>query len=127
VNTHEPYERLTQPPAAPSQLPTRGEPEVAALAVHQDPSLAAEPPKEAEAAEQSRASIVWVRPADLITTVGASRLRQSADAQADLVRRYRRAPLTAVSRLRGRVTRSSIARTDPAVRTSTPPEEGLQL
>lgn len=94
------------------------------LAVHKDPSLPAEPAASAEASEQPRASIAWVRPTDLIPSVGSAPLRQAADAQADVVRRYRRAPLTAVSRLRGRVSRASIARPDPAVRTST---EGVEL
>jgi len=128
VNTPEPYERRTDVTGAEAPgLATGGAPDVAALAVHKDPSLQAEKTALAEAGEQPRASIAWVRPTDLVTSVGAARLRQAADAQADLVRRSRRAPVTAASRLRGRVTRSSIARPDPAVRTSTPPEEGLQL
>jgi hypothetical protein len=126
VNTPESYERRTDPSHAQPEPPA-GASEVAALAVHKDPSLHAEETASAEASEQPRASIAWVRPTELPTSAGSGRLRHAADAQADVVRRYRRAPLTAASRFRGRVSRSSIVGSDPAARTSTSPTEGVEL
>jgi hypothetical protein len=126
VNTPEPYERRTDPSHAQPEPPP-GASEVAALAVHKDPSLHAEQSASADSGEQAGRSIAWIRPADLIASAGSGRLRHAADAQADVVRLYRRAPLTAVSRFRGRVSRSSIVRSDPAIRTSTSPTEGVEL
>jgi hypothetical protein len=126
VNTGEPYERRADRTVRESPAPS-GAPAVAALAVRQDSSLADEPTGIAETSAQAHASIVWVRPTDVITTYGAARLRRAVDGQAEVVGRYRRAPLTAASSLGGRISRSAIARTEPAVRTPTSPSEGVQL
>jgi hypothetical protein len=124
VNNPEPYEHRTDR-TAPEPTPAAA-PETAALAVHRDPSLAI-PNGSASSAELAHGSIVWVRPTDLITTQGALRLRRVVDAQADAVRRTRRVPLTAASRLRSRISRSAIAAAEPAVRTSATGSEGVQL
>jgi hypothetical protein len=126
VNTPESYERRIEPTGAKPEPPAAAQ-EVAALAVHRDPSLSAGQEASPEADRLQRASIAWVRPTDLLTSVGAARLRQAADAQADVVRRSRRAPLMAVSRLRGRVSHSSIARPEPAAPTPTSPANGIEL
>lgn len=126
MNTPESYERRTETTGATSE-PLTGAQEVAALAIHKDPSLPAGQNVSPEADGSERASIAWVRPTDLLTSVGAARIRQAADAQADVVRRSRRAPLTAATRLRGRASHSSIARSEPAVSTPTSPANGIEL
>ena len=90
MNTPEPYARRNDTVAKPE--PPAGAQEVAALAVHEDPSLPAGQAASTEGDRPQRASITWVRPTDLLMSVGAARLRQAADAQADAVRRSRRAP-----------------------------------
>jgi hypothetical protein len=126
MNTPEPYERRNDLPVAKPEPPA-GAQEVAALAVHEDPSLPTGQAASLEGNRPQRASITWVRPTDLLTSVGAARLRQAADAQAHAVRRSRRAPLIAVSRLRRRVSHSSIARLEPAVPTTASPANGIEL
>lgn len=126
MNTPEPYERRADS-AVEKPEPSAGAQEVAALAVHEDPSLSAGQAASPEVDGSQRASIAWVRPTDLLTSVGAARLRQAADAQVDVVRRSRRAPLITVSRLRARVSHSSIARPEPAVRTPTSTANGIEL
>jgi hypothetical protein len=125
VNTAEPYERRTDRTVPESPAPSSA-PGAAALAVHQDPSLSESTPS-VPTGEQAHGSIVWLRPTDLVTIRGAAQLRGAVDAGTDAVRRSRRAPLTVASRLRGRISRSAIARTEPTVRTSIPPSEGVQL
>jgi hypothetical protein len=126
VNTPEPYERRNEFTDAKPE-PLTGAQEVAALAVHEDPSLPVGQAASPEGDRSQRASITWVRPTDLLASVGAARLRQAADAQADAVHRSRRAPLIAVSRLRARVSHSLIARPEPAVPTTASPANGVEL
>jgi hypothetical protein len=126
VNTPEPYERWNEVTVAKLEPPA-GAQEVAALAVHEDPSLPVRQASPPEGDRSQPASITWVRPTDLLTSVGAARLRQAADARADAIRRSRRAPLIAVSRLRRRVSHSSIARPEPAVPTTASPANGIEL
>jgi hypothetical protein len=126
VNTPESYERRSEIAVAKPEPPA-GAQEVAALAVHEDPSLPGGQAASPEDDRSERASIAWVRPTDLLTSVGAARLRHAADAQADAVRRSRRAPLIAVSPLRRRVSHSSIARPEPAVPTTAAPANGIEL
>ena len=126
MNTPEPYERRNDFTFAKPEPPA-GAHELAALAVHKDPSLPAGQAASPGGDRSQRASITWVRPTDLLTSVGAARLRQAADAQADAVRRSRRAPLIAVSRLRRRVSQSAIARPEPAVPTTASPANGIEL
>lgn len=126
MNTPESYERRSEPTAAVPAPPV-GVQGVDALAVHQDPSLPAGQAASPQAGRLPRASIDWVRPTDLLMSVGAARLGQVADAQAAVLRRSRRAPLMAVSRLRGRTSRSSIARPGPAGPTPTSLTNGVEL
>ena len=126
MNTPEPYERRKDRPVAKSEPPA-GAHQVAALAVYEDPSLTVGQATSPAGNRSQRASITWLRPTDLLTSIGAARLRQAADAQADAVRRSRRAPLIAVSRLRRRVSHSSIARPAPAVPTTASPGNGIEL
>ena len=125
MNTPEPYERRNEFTVAKPEPPA-GAHEVAALAVYEDASLPAGQAASPEGDRSQRASITWVRPTDLLASVGAARLRQAADAQ-DVVRRSRRAPLIAVSRLRRRVSHFSIARPEPAVPTTASPANGIEL
>ena len=126
MNTPKSYERRNEIAVAEPEPPA-GAQEVAALAVYEDPSLPGGQAASSKGDRSQRASITWVRPTDLLTSVGAARLRQAADAQADAVRRSRRAPLIAVSRLRRRVSHSSIARPEPAVSTTASPANGIEL
>jgi hypothetical protein len=126
VKTPEPYERRNDLTIAKPEPPT-GAQEVAALAVHEDPSLPAGQAASPEGDRSQRGSITWVRPTYLLSSVGAARLRQAEDAQDDAVRRSRRAPLMAVSRLRRGVSHSSIARPEPAVPTTASPANGIEL
>lgn len=125
MNTPESYERRGEPSAA-VPAPPAGVQGVDTLAVHQDPSLPAGQAASPQAERLPRASIAWVRPTDFLMSVGAARLGQVADAQAAVVRRSRRAPVVAVSRLRRRVSRSSIARPEPAVPTTASPANGIE-
>lgn len=122
MNTSSPYERRddrclpgeSHAPAAPSQD------EVEALAVHRDPSVRAR--SVASEPDRSRPSVSWVRPTELPTLVGGAWVRRGIDLQAELVRRARRAPVNATRHAGRRITRSAIARPEPAS-----PTEGLQL
>lgn len=126
MNTPEPYEGRNDLTVAKPEPPA-GAREVAALAVREDPSLTAGQAASPEGDRSQPASTEWVRPTDLLTSVGAARLRRAADARADAVRRSRRAPRIVVSRLRRRVSHSSIARPEPAVPTTASPANGIEL
>ena len=108
MNTPEPYERHLDrsiPPAAPARENQRP-PEK--LAVHGDPSV----PKgqNMPEPERGRPGLVWVRPTELSTMLGARSLRRGIDVEAELARRARRLPGAAVRHASGRITRTSIAR-----------------
>lgn len=110
MNTPEPYERRvdrTLPEPAPTPEAERG---VDALAVHRDPSVpAAEARQEID---RSQPSVAWVRPSEMPTLLGSKVVRHGIDLQAELTRRARRTPGTAVSKASRRITRTSIARPD---------------
>lgn len=110
MNTPEPYERRvdrTLPEPAPTPEAERG---VDALAVHRDPSVpAAEARQEID---RSQPSVAWVRPSEMPTLLGSKVVRRGIDLQAELTRRARRTPGTAVSKASRRITRTSIARPD---------------
>jgi len=124
VNTPEPYERRldrTIPPAAPTPENQRP-PEQ--LAVHGDPSV----PKGQTMPEpdRGRPSLVWVRPSEMSTMLGARSLRRGIDIEAELARRARRLPGAAGARASRGITRTSIARpgtTSPTISG----QEGLGL
>jgi len=124
VNTPDPYERrldrtLPEPAPAPD-----AEKAVDALAVHRDPSV---PTAEAtQEAERSQPGVAWVRPSEMPTLLGSKFVRRGIDLQAELTRRARRTPGTAVSKALRRITRTSIARPDSAGPSITN-QEGLGL
>ncbi len=135
MNTHLFYERRSnrtlnevEPTSAspdPSTDPSAANAEVvSAFAVHGDPSHRQKPPE--ENAGRERAKILWVRPSDLPTLLGTTRVRRGIDLQAELVRRARLAPARGARHLRQRVTRTEIAQPRPAAQTATS-REGLGL
>lgn len=134
MNTHLVYERrsnrtLTEIEAAsaspnPATDPMTANSEVSAFAVHGDPSRRQKPPE--ENAGRERAKVLWVRPSDLPTMLGTTRVRRGIDLQAELVRRARLAPARGARHLRQRVTRTEIARPRAAAQTATS-REGLGL
>ena len=124
MNTPDPYERRldrTLPEAAP--VP-KAEESVDALAVHRDPSAPAG--EVAQEPEHSRPGVAWVRPSEMPTLLGSKFVRRGIDLQAELTRRARRTPGAAVSKASRRITRTSIARLDPAS-PSIADQEGLGL
>lgn len=61
------------------------------------PSSSAPPPA-------PRRSVTWVRISDLPTVVGSPAVRRGIDLQTELARRTRRAPASAISKTRARLT-----------------------
>ncbi|GGO85051.1 hypothetical protein GCM10011584_04070 [Nocardioides phosphati] len=124
MNTPDPYERrrdrtLPEPAPAPD-----AEKAVDALAVHRDPSV---PTAEAtQETERSQPGVAWVRPSEIPTLLGSKFVRRGIDLQAELTRRARRTPGTAVSKASRRISRTSIARPDSASPSITS-QEGLGL
>ena len=93
MNTHSEYRRHGyQPPESPTPQPETAASE---LARHRDPSLAAEcrPPA------ISQKHVAWVRPTELASYAGAM-VGRGIDLHAELVRRARRAPITASRAMR---------------------------
>lgn len=122
MNNNEFYGRLEDRALTPEQSPPQPRPEesVAALAVHRDPSApeAAAPSND----PKSQRGIAWVRPSELPTMLGSKWAGRGIDLQSDLVRRSRRAPITA-ARAGRRISRSAIARPEPASATVAASEE----
>lgn len=114
MNTHAEYHRHGyQPPESPPPAPP--DPEVSEFARHRDPSLGA--PGRAPSSPQKR--VAWVRPTELASYVGPT-VGRGIDLHAELVRRARRAPITAARTVQSQAP------------TTTPPPtanhtEGLQL
>lgn len=120
MNTNVFYERRDDRamPEQPTPQP-RIEDEGAALAVHRDPSA----PRTATAAEtKPQRGIAWVRPSELPTLVGSQWGSRGIDLQSELVRRSRRAPVTA-TKAGSRISRTAIARPAPITQTVTTTEE----
>lgn len=134
MNTHLFYERygnrtpteIDAASASPDRStdPSAGNAETSAFAVHGDPSRHQTPPE--QNADRERAKVLWVRPSDLPTILGTTRVGRGIDLQAELVRRARLAPARGARHLRQRVTRTEIARPRPAAPTATS-REGLEL
>lgn len=120
MNNNEFYDRRDGRvmPEEPTPQPQPDE-AAAALAVHRDPSVA-EIAVKPEA--QSQRGIAWVRPTELPTLVAAKWANRGIDLQAELVRRSRRAPVTAAKAGR-RISRAAIARPEPPSPTVTTTEE----
>lgn len=124
MNTPDLYERRldrTLPETPPTPEPDSA---VEALAVHRDPSVPAVGAKQDPDSPQP--SVAWVRPSEVPTLLGSKFVRRGIDLQAELTRRARRTPGAAVSQASRRITRTSIARPDPASPHITD-QEGLGL
>lgn len=121
MNTNDPYDRRTD--LSLDEATTRPEQttEVAALAVHRDPSQPAANDAAPEPTLPKR-TVAWVRPTDLPGVLGAPMARRGIDLQAELTRRARQAP----ARAGRRITRSAIARPETPTSTTTN-REGLGL
>ncbi|MGE3326406.1 MAG: hypothetical protein AB7N61_13495 [Acidimicrobiia bacterium] len=105
-------------PEKPTPQPQPDE-TASALAVHRDPSVA-EVATKPEA--QAQRGIAWVRPTELPTLVGTRWANRGIDLQSELIRRSRRAPVTAAKAGR-RISRTAIARPEPPSPTVTTTEE----
>ncbi len=122
---HGPHEHRTDRTLDPASRTTEvAEAEVSALAVHRDPSQS---PTANRGQEQAKAqkTIAWVRPSELVTTLGSERLRRGIDLEAELARRARRTPAQAAWKVRRRITRNAIGR--PEASTPTVTEHGIGL
>jgi hypothetical protein len=120
VNNNDHYERRENRamPEQPSPQPQTDE-AVNALALHRDPSV----PMTQETTEaKAQRSIAWVRPSELPTMVGSKWANRGIDLQSELVRRSRRAPAKA-ARAGRRISRTAIARPEPATPSVTTTEE----
>jgi hypothetical protein len=114
-------DRTMPEPPTPQPPPDEA---ASALAVHGDPSIPASTPASTAGtvARPPRPGVAWVRPSEMPTLIGSSWARRGIDLQSELVRRSRRAPLTA-TRVGRRITRSAIARPEDSGPTVTSPEE----
>ena len=122
---HNPHEHRTDwNPDPASRIAEAHEPEVSALAVHRDPSQS---PAERRGPEEVKAkrTIAWVRPSELVTTLGSDRLRRGIDLEAELARRARRTPAHAAWKIRRRITRNAIGRPESSAPTVT--DQGIRL
>lgn len=120
MNTNEPYDRLSERSLEEATPLPEHTAEVAALAVHRDPSQPA-----AHAGPEptpAKPTVAWVRPTDLPGFLGAPLTRRGIDLQAELTRRARHAP----ARAGHRIIRLAIARPDPPTSTAAT-REGLGL
>ena len=125
MNNNEFYDQRDERALMPEQNPPQPRPEevVAALAVHRDPSVPDEVPgTDPGNVPKPQRRVAWVRPSELPTMLGAKWAGRGIDLQSDLVRRSRRVPITA-ARAGRRISRSAVARPEPASRTATASEE----
>jgi hypothetical protein len=116
VNNNDFYDRQDNRALTPEQNPSQPRPEdaVAALAVHRDPSVPdAVPSTDPGNDPTPQRGIAWVRPSELPTMLSSKWGGRGIDLQSDLVRRSRRVPVTA-ARAGRRISRSAIARPEPA-------------
>lgn len=120
MNTSDPYDRRTDRSLDEATTHPEQTAEVAALAVHRDPSQ----PAANTAPEPTPAirTVAWVRPTDLPAVLGAPWARRGIDLQAELTRRARQAP----ARAGRRITRAAIARPETPSPTTTT-RDGLGL
>jgi hypothetical protein len=125
VNNNEFYDRRDDRALTSERNPPQPHPEesVAALAVHRDPSVPdAAPSTDPGNDPKPQRGIAWVRPSELPTMLGTKWAGRGIDLQSDLVRRSRRVPITA-ARAGRRISRSAIARPEPASPTVAASEE----
>jgi len=122
---HNPHEHRTDRTLDPAPRTTEApEAEVSALAVHSDPSQS---PAERRGPEPAKGQkmIAWVRPSELVTTLGSHSLRRGIDLEAELARRARRTPAQAAWKVRRRITRNAIGRPEASAPTVT--DQGIRL
>lgn len=112
MNNNEFYDRRDDRTLTPEQNPPQPHPDevVAALAVHRDPSVPDAAPSNDPKPQRG---IAWVRPSELPTVLGSKWAGRGIDLHSDLARRSRRVPITA-ARAGRRISRSAIARPEPA-------------
>jgi hypothetical protein len=121
VNNNQFYDRRDDRTLSePSSVQPPIEEATAALAVHRDPSI----PTSASGAEAKPPApgVAWVRPTELPTLIGSPWIRRGIDLQSELVRRSRRAPLSA-TRAGRRISRAAIAQPATATPTAASIEE----
>ena len=115
MNTHSEYRRHGyQSPEPPTPRPETAASE---LGRHRDPSLAAESSKPTIAQQR----VAWVRPTELVSYAGPM-VGRGIDLHAELVRRARRAPVTAT-----RAVRHPAPTTTPAPISTANRTEGVHL
>lgn len=122
---HDPHEhRADWNPDSASRATEAHEAEISALGVHRDPSQS---PAQRRGPEEFKAkrTIAWVRPSELVTTLGSDRLRRGIDLEAELARRARRTPAQAAWKVRRRITRNAIGRPESSAPTVT--DQGIRL
>ena len=122
MNTEQRYERheLAQEPTRESGASGA---EHSPFALHGDPSQTQQ-----QAEPRPTRSVQWVRPSELPAVVGSRYVRLSIDANSEVAKATRRAPRTAISRIRNRVSRRGIATPPPAPpHTTSTTREGIGL
>ena len=85
--------REESPRSSGTVTPAAAEGEVSTLARHRDPSLSE---KSGRQKAEPRRGVAWVRPSELMTQAGGRVAARGIDFEAELARRTRRAPGTAV-------------------------------
>ena len=85
--------REESPRSSGTVTPVAAEGEVSALARHRDPSLSEKTGKQTT---KPRRGVTWVRPSELMTQAGGRVAARGIDFEAELARRTRRAPATAI-------------------------------
>lgn len=105
--------REESPRSSGTVTPAAAEGEVSALARHRDPSLS---DKAGSQARKSRRGVTWVRPSELMTQAGGRVAARGIDFEAELARRARRAPATAIRAGRRRIDTIHQAASDRARR-----------
>jgi hypothetical protein len=84
--------REESPRSSDTVTPVPAEGEVSALARHRDPSLS----EKAGQMTKPQRGVAWVRPSELMTQAGGRVAGRGIDFEAELARRARRAPATAI-------------------------------
>ena len=105
--------REESPRSSGAITPAAAEGEVSALARHRDPSLS---DKADSQARKPRRGVAWVRPSELMTQAGGRVAARGIDFEAELARRARRAPATAIRAGRRRIDTIHQAASDRARR-----------
>jgi hypothetical protein len=115
VNNNEFYDRRGDRALTPEQNPPQPHPEepVAAAAVHGYPSVSDTAPSNDANDPRPQRRVALLRPSELPTMVGSKWAGRGIDLQSELVRRSRRVPIT-TTRAGRRISRSAIARPEPA-------------